>query len=254
MGLAIFAGFLPLPTIVAQSLIVIVGVFFICWLLGSTVQRLHDLGHSSWYSLLFVSGITVGYALIYLEKVRILTLDISEPIKSTLLIAPLCIAVLWYMIEMGVVRGSRGANSYGPDPVGSPTERYAWLASRSPSVPGIKRSFHAGLARDLDLMRVHMDTTGEDLTDVIISRGPPFRLSPWTLFFRPAISAGVLSSLLSGFSGPYHRITLGPIFWLIIGVPWILLDHSNATDGWKTKVRSVMSNISDPSKPQAPAA
>ena len=81
------------------------------------VKRLHDRNKPGWYLLLFYLVPTI------LVTIGILigaVMDDSTLIASVLGLAAFAIGV-WAFVEMGCLRGTIGANQYGPDPVAPAT-------------------------------------------------------------------------------------------------------------------------------------
>jgi uncharacterized membrane protein YhaH (DUF805 family) len=81
------------------------------------IKRLHDRNKSGWYLLLFyvVPGILIMAAIgMYL------TMEDATLIATVLGLATVAIGV-WAFIELGCLRGTVGANQYGPDPIAPAT-------------------------------------------------------------------------------------------------------------------------------------
>jgi len=81
------------------------------------VKRLHDRGRSGWLLLLFFS---LALVLGLLEKAG----DIAGDYRGSGVTLGGLIFMIWQIIELGCLRGTRGPNRYGPDPLGggvSPT-------------------------------------------------------------------------------------------------------------------------------------
>ena len=77
------------------------------------VKRLHDRGKSGWYLVLFyiVPGILVTAGMVIGT-----VMEDSIVIASVLGLLAFAIGV-WAFMEMGCLRGTVGANPYGPDPL-----------------------------------------------------------------------------------------------------------------------------------------
>ena len=78
------------------------------------VKRLHDRNKSAWWLLIFAAGPPV------LARIADgnLPSDVVLPPWATLTAAVLAMIVnLWGFIEIALLRGTRGANRYGPDPL-----------------------------------------------------------------------------------------------------------------------------------------
>lgn len=84
--------------------------------LAVTVKRLHDRSKSAWWVLLF-------YILpIVLSGAK----EILASLEGAAFAAAVIVAIIgtvisiWAFVEIGCLRGTRGANRYGPDPLESP--------------------------------------------------------------------------------------------------------------------------------------
>jgi uncharacterized membrane protein YhaH (DUF805 family) len=78
-----------------------------------TVRRLHDRGRSAWWALLFTIG---PWTLV--APSQGLSQDAPPPVvlgAAVLAIAGAGLA-LWAWVEIGFLRGAKGANRYGPEP------------------------------------------------------------------------------------------------------------------------------------------
>ena len=82
-----------------------VGIALLVSGLAIATKRLHDLGKSAWWLLVFylVPGVLIG-------------------VGVGLSLAGLAI-VIWAFIELGCLRGTVGPNQYGPDPLGAALAR-----------------------------------------------------------------------------------------------------------------------------------
>jgi uncharacterized membrane protein YhaH (DUF805 family) len=98
---------LIIPTIVAS--------------LAVGVKRLHDRNKSGWWLLLFylVPSILSGMA----EAVSPATGELTA--TGGLLTVISVVLSLWGFVELAILRGTRGPNKYGPDPLESPAETAA---------------------------------------------------------------------------------------------------------------------------------
>lgn len=76
--------------------------------IGVGIKRLHDRNKSSWWLLLFYLG-----PLVMFSAAGILD---GGTVASAVSIAGFVVLV-WSIVELGALRGSIGANPYGPDPV-----------------------------------------------------------------------------------------------------------------------------------------
>jgi uncharacterized membrane protein YhaH (DUF805 family) len=77
------------------------------------VKRLHDRGKSGWYLVLFyiVPGVLVTAGIVVGT-----VMEESIVIASVLGLAAFVVGV-WAFVELGCLRGTIGANQYGPDPL-----------------------------------------------------------------------------------------------------------------------------------------
>ena len=101
---------------VVQAINGMLGIVIFISSLAVGTKRLHDRNKSGWYlvlfyivpSILLVAGIAVG--------------TIMEDSIMIAAIVGLAAAVIgvWAFVELGCLRGTIGANRYGPDPIGSP--------------------------------------------------------------------------------------------------------------------------------------
>jgi len=78
-----------------------------------TVRRLHDRGRSAWWALLFTIG---PWTLIAPSR------GLSQDAPPLVLLGAGVLAIagaglaIWAWVEIGFLRGARGANRYGPEP------------------------------------------------------------------------------------------------------------------------------------------
>jgi len=81
------------------------------------IKRLHDRNKSGWYLLLFyfVPGVLAAASVLVGEFVE--DSDIIANVLTLLTVA----LVVWAFVELGCLRGTVGANPYGPDPVAPAT-------------------------------------------------------------------------------------------------------------------------------------
>jgi uncharacterized membrane protein YhaH (DUF805 family) len=77
------------------------------------VKRLHDRAKSGWYLVLFY---IVPGALVTAGMVTATVMEDSMVIASVLGLLAFAIGV-WAFVELGCLRGTIGANQYGPDPL-----------------------------------------------------------------------------------------------------------------------------------------
>ena len=81
------------------------------------VKRLHDRNKSGWYLLLFyfLPGVLAAAGVLVGEFV-----EDSTVIATVLTLLAVALTV-WAFVELGCLRGTVGANPYGPDPVAPAT-------------------------------------------------------------------------------------------------------------------------------------
>lgn len=99
---------LPAGALIAALIVEIVFTFAS---LALTVKRLHDRGRTGWVALVF-------YAPAWLNNILSQTAVegmVFYLISVLSLISVL--AVIWFFIELGFMRGTVGRNEYGPDPL-----------------------------------------------------------------------------------------------------------------------------------------
>jgi uncharacterized membrane protein YhaH (DUF805 family) len=80
-------------------------------------KRLHDRNKSAWYLLLFyfVPGVLAAASVLIGEFVE------DSSIIATVLTLLAVALMVWAFVELGCLRGTVGANPYGPDPVAPAT-------------------------------------------------------------------------------------------------------------------------------------
>ncbi len=93
--------------VVALGVLLVVGM-------ANFVRRLHDRNKSAWWMAPFY-GVPIlgGFALGSMKD----TAQTDSAIAVGASLALLALSV-WVFIDLGCLRGTRGANRYGPDPVG----------------------------------------------------------------------------------------------------------------------------------------
>jgi uncharacterized membrane protein YhaH (DUF805 family) len=101
-------------SIVLVFLVVLVPAF-VSWL-AVGIKRLHDRDQSGWWILLFYFGPAVASALARNSD--------SGAAALILGLASLAISI-WAFVVLACLRGTRGPNQYGPDPLGAPVATVA---------------------------------------------------------------------------------------------------------------------------------
>ena len=82
--------------------------------LSLLIKRLHDRSRTGWwafvlYGIIFLLSVMDAYGLDGTE---------GEPnLLFFLVAAPSMLVIVWLLIELGFLRGVRGTNKYGPDPL-----------------------------------------------------------------------------------------------------------------------------------------
>jgi uncharacterized membrane protein YhaH (DUF805 family) len=102
---------------VFQALNGMLGIVMLIACIAVGIKRLHDRNKSGWYLLLFY------FAPVVLAALSVLIGAFMEDysiIANVLALGALAIGV-WAFVEMGCLRGTIGANQYGPDPVAPAT-------------------------------------------------------------------------------------------------------------------------------------
>jgi uncharacterized membrane protein YhaH (DUF805 family) len=107
-----------------ENLLSFAGAALLIWLVGLVllvletwsglavgVKRLHDRNKSGWWILLFWLGPGI-----------LVSWQTAAPDLGGGLILVIAAGVLglWAFVELGCLRGTRGPNQYGPDPLGNP--------------------------------------------------------------------------------------------------------------------------------------
>jgi uncharacterized membrane protein YhaH (DUF805 family) len=109
-------GYVSDDSAIFQAVNGMLGIVIFISSLAVGVKRLHDRNKSGWYlvlfyiipSILIVAGIAVGTIM-----------EDSIMIASILGLVAAAIGI-WAFIELGCLRGTVGANRYGPDPLATP--------------------------------------------------------------------------------------------------------------------------------------
>jgi uncharacterized membrane protein YhaH (DUF805 family) len=73
------------------------------------VKRMHDRNKSGWLALLFFAPVVLG---------DISGLSAGEDSPATVILSLISLGIgIWFFVEFGCMRGTIGANRFGPDPV-----------------------------------------------------------------------------------------------------------------------------------------
>jgi len=101
--LILLAGFAGLIIVYIISLLVIYPS------LAMMIKRFHDRNKSGWWSLIF-----------YIPAIINGVISASAPDSSLTMITGLITLVvsIWFLVELGFLKGTDGPNDYGPDPLG----------------------------------------------------------------------------------------------------------------------------------------
>ena len=105
----------PDPRVAGTSIAVSLALMYPS--LAVCVKRLHDRGRPGW---LIAPLYAVGFLLDLLDLAG---LGGTAEENSLLFLVALFVAIallVWFLIELGLLKGTRGPNRYGPDPLGAP--------------------------------------------------------------------------------------------------------------------------------------
>ena len=92
-----------------QSVTFIVGLTV--WMHSAvTVKRLHDRNRAGWWYAL------QGFAPPAMFLLAIYLTTVGVPEAASILFVLSFFGILWFVIELGFIPGTRGANRFGPDP------------------------------------------------------------------------------------------------------------------------------------------
>jgi uncharacterized membrane protein YhaH (DUF805 family) len=82
------------------------------------VRRLHDLGHRGWLLPFLTGGTGVGMPIMVAAAPEIgpSVVVLAVPVLTIML------GLLWFGVRVAFVRGTRGPNRYGPDPLATSRE------------------------------------------------------------------------------------------------------------------------------------
>jgi uncharacterized membrane protein YhaH (DUF805 family) len=110
-------GYLTDQNVIFQALNGMLSIVILIASLAVGVKRLHDRNKSGWYLLLFyfVPGVLAAAGVLIGEFMEDATMI------ATVLTFLAVAFMVWAFIELGCLRGTVGANPYGPDPVAPAT-------------------------------------------------------------------------------------------------------------------------------------
>ncbi|ODA65967.1 hypothetical protein A7A08_03110 [Methyloligella halotolerans] len=99
----------------ASGMIMVVSAAFLIGFIAVCVKRLHDRGKSGWW----MAGLyAVSLAGIFVATSSGLAMTpVGFTSLGNMLTALWLGILLWLIIELGIMRGTRGSNAYGPDPL-----------------------------------------------------------------------------------------------------------------------------------------
>jgi uncharacterized membrane protein YhaH (DUF805 family) len=103
----------PLGTLTI-AMVGIVAAAFLLSTLSIYVQRLHDRNKSAWWLVPFVF---LPNAMQVLLDHRDAFINKIQPDLAAILVIAAAALALWAFVELGVLRGTVGANRFGPDPL-----------------------------------------------------------------------------------------------------------------------------------------
>ena len=85
--------------------------------LALSVKRLHDRDHTGWWIAAMYLSVIVDVGLGFLTLTQ--PEGQREPLNTITIIAAIAAGVLlvWLVIEIGLLRGTRGPSRFGPDPL-----------------------------------------------------------------------------------------------------------------------------------------
>ena len=95
----------------ALLLTIIIAVVGTLWMTAALAcKRLHDRGKSGWWALALCAMLVFAYVPKY-------WLVLISPALAKAVGIALGVAALWYIIELGLMKGVYASNAYGPDPM-----------------------------------------------------------------------------------------------------------------------------------------
>ena len=81
--------------------------------LAVAIKRLHDRDKSAWWLLLFFLVPSILYTIAYYTD-----LTSTGAVEVRLILGLACLSIIiWFLVELGFLRGTAGPNRYGPDPL-----------------------------------------------------------------------------------------------------------------------------------------
>ena len=107
MGIVLpIAVFIGNGTRAMLALVVLIVAALIWISLAVAIKRLHDRDKSGWWLLLFYFAPSILQAVGHIND------------AATIILGVIAIGIsIWAFVEIGCLRGTAGANSYGPDPL-----------------------------------------------------------------------------------------------------------------------------------------
>lgn len=96
--------------------ILVIGIVMAVSSLAVSIKRLHDRNKSGWWMALY-------YALLIAQSIAVSSKMMARPGTSGTISIGLALfnfaIVIYYIVELGFLKGKRGPNHYGPDPLGA---------------------------------------------------------------------------------------------------------------------------------------
>jgi uncharacterized membrane protein YhaH (DUF805 family) len=105
------AAGLAAPLFIVMVLLVLIP--WLMWGFAIHTERLHDRDKSAWWLVMFF---LLPGALGQIEKLAWFAAGIGTVLHFILALAAFALTI-WGFVEIGCLRGTAGANSYGPDPL-----------------------------------------------------------------------------------------------------------------------------------------
>jgi uncharacterized membrane protein YhaH (DUF805 family) len=99
--------------------IVVVLLPWLLWGFSFTTERLHDRDKSAWWLVVFYG---LPAALTQLAKLTWIAGTTGAVMQTIPALAAFALTI-WGFVETGCLRGTAGANTYGPDPLSHPKRR-----------------------------------------------------------------------------------------------------------------------------------